>query len=138
MLICSLLHTFASLGLCQRYSFGQDIDSCCLVLRPCNVVLYLHRAVGRVCSCLYEGILHNYLRCPRLRANPENVLVVCIPNKLAPVALVEGQESCIPTVHGYMVQLQDPYNGVKSVTGSPIPVPVACDVPVLGRVIKYF
>jgi hypothetical protein len=87
---------------------------------------------------LYEGILHDYLSHPWLCADPANVLVVCVPDKLAPFALVEGQESGIPTVHGYMVQLQEPDNGVKSVTGSPIPVPVACDVPVLGRVIKYF
>jgi hypothetical protein len=52
--------------------------------------------------------------------------------------LVEGQESRIPTVNGDVVQLREPDNGVKSVAGSPIPVPVACDVPVVGLVLKYF
>jgi hypothetical protein len=102
------------------------------------VVLILHRAVGLVCSCLYEGILHDYLRRPRLRADPANVLVVCVPDELVPVVLIEGQESLIPTVNVDVVQLQEPDNGVKSVAGSPIPVPVACDVPVIGQVLKYF
>jgi hypothetical protein len=108
------------------------------VLRPRDVVLFLHGAVGRVCSRLYEGILHDCLRCPRIRADPANVLVVCVTDKLMPVVLVEGQESRIPTVYGYMVQLREPDDGVKSVAGSPILVPVARDVPVLSQVLKYF
>jgi hypothetical protein len=66
------------------------------------------------------------------------MLVVCFPDKLAPFVLIEGQESCIPTVHGYMIKLQEPDDGVKSIAGSPISVPVACDVSVLGQVLKYF
>jgi hypothetical protein len=98
------------------------------VLRTSHVVVFLHRAVGLVCSFLNEGILHDYLRRPRLRANPANVLVDCVLDELAPVVLVEGQESRIPTVNGNVVQLRDPDNGVKSVAGSPILAPVACDI----------
>jgi hypothetical protein len=96
------------------------------VLHTRDVVLFLHRAVGHVCSRLYEGILHDCLRCPQLPADPANVLVVCLPDELEPFVLVEGQESRIPTVHGYMVQLQEPDDGVKSIVGSPISVPVGC------------
>jgi hypothetical protein len=85
---------------------------------------------------LYEGILHDCLRHPRLRANPANVLGVCLPDNLSPFVLTEGQESRIPTVHGYLVQLQELDDGVKSAAGSPISVPVACDISVLGQVLK--
>jgi hypothetical protein len=51
--------------------------------------------------------------------------------------LVEGHESRIPPVHGYMVLLREPDDGVKSVAGSPISVPVACDISALGRVLKF-
>jgi hypothetical protein len=65
----------------------------------------LHRTVGLACSCLCKGILHDHLCCPRLCADPAIVLVVCIPDELANVVFVEGQESLIPTVNGNVVQL---------------------------------
>jgi hypothetical protein len=106
------------------------------MLSTLAVGLFLHCAVGLVCSRLSEGILYYYLRGPRFRADPANVLGVCLPDKLAPLLLSEGQEPCIPTVYGYMVQLWEPDEGVKSVAGSPIWFPVACDVSVLDRVLK--
>jgi hypothetical protein len=41
-------------------------------------------------------------------------------------------------INGNVFQLRHPDNGIESVAGSPILVPVARDVPVVGRVLKYF
>jgi hypothetical protein len=102
------------------------------VLCPLAVDLFFHLAVGLVCSHLYEGIFYDCLRCPRLCADPANLLGVSLADKFWHFVLAEGQESCIPTVPGYMVQWRETNDGVKSVAGSPISVPVACDVSMLG------
>jgi hypothetical protein len=66
------------------------------------------------------------------------MLVVCFPDELPTFVLVEGQESSLPTLYGYMVQLQEHDKWVKSVAGSPILVSVSRNVSVLGRLRNYF
>jgi hypothetical protein len=104
----------------------------------CHVVSNWPSIVGFMYSCLCKGVLHDHLRCPRFRADPAIVLVVCVPDELASFEFVEGQESVVSPINGNVFQLRQPDYGVESIAGIPILVPVARDIPVVGRVLKYF